>query len=517
MDRDTPTGRFSVDRLACVDVPALPLQLLLKEHPDWKQAPVAVVAEDRPQSRLLWVNEEASRLGVLPGLRYAIALSLAKDLRAGTVSSDAIQRGVAFLTERLRQYTPAVEPAHPRHQVHEGPGVLWLSAWGLERLYGSLDHWAGKIRADLLHSGFQSTIVVGFTRFGTYAVAKSSRGIRIFSDHRSESAAARRVLLKRLEIEPEVRDALDKLGVRTVGEFLRLPAEEVGQRFGSEAHRWHRLASGDLAIPLQPQAAVEPLERQAELEPPDANTERLLFLVKRMLDSILRELALRGEALRELTLRLALERMGPDRGRVETIRPAAPTLDFSQLLGLIRLRLESLRLQAGIQGITLTAWQTQATQEQLLLFARKPRRDPRAAARAFARLRAEFGDGVVVRARLREAHLPGARFQWEPLQDTSRVASPKRGQGGPRPLVRRIYEKPIPLPPRARREPDGWLLRGLEHGPVQDFIGPYILSGAWWAGGVHREYYFVKMKRGDLFWVYYDRRRRRWFLEGNVE
>jgi protein ImuB len=84
-------------------------------------------------------------------------------------------------------------------------------------------------------------------------------------------------------------------------------------------------------------------------------------------------------------------------------------------------------------------------------------------------------------------------------------------------LVRRIYEKPLPLPPRSRREPDGWLLRGLEHGPVERFCGPYILSGGWWGGGVQREYYFIKMKQGEVHWVFYDRRRRRWFLEGRVE
>ena len=70
-----------MDRLACVDVRALPLQLLLRRHPDWAAHPVAVVAEDKPQGLILWVNEKAHRAGLLPGFRYAAGLSLASDLR----------------------------------------------------------------------------------------------------------------------------------------------------------------------------------------------------------------------------------------------------------------------------------------------------------------------------------------------------------------------------------------------------------------------------------------------------
>ena len=119
-----------------------------------------------------------------------------------------------------------------------------------------------------------------------------------------------------------------------------------------------------------------------------------------------------------------------------------------------------------------------------------------------------------MQAELLKGHLPSARFQWTPLNSLPTLSSPVEGQ---RSLIRRIYEKPMALPPRSRHEPDGWMLRGLEFGPVRDFLGPYILSGGWWKRTVHREYYFVKMQQGDVFWVFYDRVRRRWFLEGRVE
>src|SRR5688500_4429030 len=100
-----------MDRLACIDLPALPLQLLLKRHPDWRDGAVAVVAEDRPLAPLLYVNEAARRLKVLPGQRFAAALGLARDLRAGTVSASDVEQSVATLADLLRRHSPHVEPA----------------------------------------------------------------------------------------------------------------------------------------------------------------------------------------------------------------------------------------------------------------------------------------------------------------------------------------------------------------------------------------------------------------------
>jgi protein ImuB len=129
------------------------------------------------------------------------------------------------------------------------------------------------------------------------------------------------------------------------------------------------------------------------------------------------------------------------------------------------------------------------------------------------RVRARFGNDAVVQAVLRDGHLPEARFGWEPLAKLP-PAAPK--PDAPAPLVRRLWAQPIVLPPRPAREPDGWLLRGLAHGPVQRFVGPYVLSGGWWRREIARDYYFTQMKSGEIFWIYYDERRRTWFLQGQV-
>ncbi len=188
-----------------------------------------------------------------------------------------------------------------------------------------------------------------------------------------------------------------------------------------------------------------------------------------------------------------------------------------QILGLVRLRLEALRLTAPVEEMTLTAVPVKADAEQLLLFARRPRRELEAANRALARLRAAFGSHAVLRARLTAGHLPAGQFRWEPLERLEGEPRPRLPSGETAALVRRLYAKPVQLASPSRHDADGWVPSHMTCGPVLRLHGPYIVAGRWWRGAVHREYYFADMQRGDVLWVFYDRPRRRWFLEGRVE
>ena len=208
-----------MDRMACVDLPAFPLQLLLGSRAEWRDRPVAVVDSDKPQGKILWVNERARSFRILPGMRYAAALSLAGGLHAAEVSEKEIDKAVSTLSRRLRSLTPHVEPAE------EDPGVFWLDASGLERLHGSLGNWAGLVRSELERCGFHGTVVTGFSRFGTYALARAKRGVIVLRNAADERAAARRVPLDRLALLPDTRDTLAKLGIRNVGEFICWPIQ----------------------------------------------------------------------------------------------------------------------------------------------------------------------------------------------------------------------------------------------------------------------------------------------------
>ena len=499
-----------MDRMACVELPAFALQLLLKRHPEWVDRPVAVVDRDKPQGVILWVNEQARAARVRTGMRYSAGLSLAHTLHAGEVPLGDVERGVEAMVNRLHRFSPDVEPSG------DEPGVFWLNASGLSYLHASLHRWAREIVASLRTCGFRAAVAVGFTRFGTYAVARTlapGEPVAVIRDRAVERRLAGRVPLSRLGIDPAFRDSLHKLGVRTVQAFLRLPCEGIRRRFGPQAQRLHRLAAGDLWAPLQPQRVTEPLAARCDLDDPESDAVRLLFHIKRLLDRLLATVRARHEALAELTLRLRLDRAGV---HTERLRPAAPTLDVVQLMNLVRLRLESLALGAGVVEVRVAGRAVATAAVQQGLFIERPRRDRAAAERALARVCAEFGDDAVARALLCEAHLPEARFAWEPV---AAVPLPEPCEVACRPMVRRIHARPLALPPALEPDPEPHdrPVRGGETGCVRELAGPYLVSGGWWRSAVHREYYFVRMRDGDMLWVYYDRRRRRWRWQGQVE
>ena len=266
---------------------------------------------------------------------------------------------------------------------------------------------------------------------------------------------------------------------------------------------------------------------RALLDDPVGDSGILLFLLGRLLRPLLGMLASRGQGVGQLQARLHQD-LARRRPSLELeARPATPTLDEALLADLLRLRLEASRqgearaasyveAEVGVQGMPIA-------ESQLRVFREHAGRDLEAAARAMARVAAEFGPGAVVRAVLRQAHLPEASFAWEPLQalPAAQPRTPAR-----RVLVRRVPLRPLPLAQRPFRErDDGWMVpasgddasREASHARVDSITTADVVSGGWWNREVHREYHYAVTSDGEVLWVYRDLARGRWFLAGKVE
>jgi protein ImuB len=509
-------------KIACVDVPALPLQLAWQRQPAWRAYPSVVVDEDRPGGRVSWACPRARAAHILPGHQYSHALSLCDQLRAQVVSPMAIVQATDRIAQALHEVSPGVQ------RVEHQPGTFWLDGSGLERLFAGAQPagvvWGEAAARVLARLGFDASVVVGFSRFATCAVARSmGTGVKVFDRDSEERAVARAVALDRLELPPRLRDSLARLGVTTVGQMVALPGGGILERFGKEAHQLYQLAAGEKWDPLVPEPPPEcPFERVL-LDDDEHDLERLLFAIKAAVDRLLQRLAGQVRAVTTLYLELSLRfAVGDVRRRCDCLKPAAPTLEVLSLLRLVRLRLEGQPPEVGVVELKVWADSVLATREQLALFGQRPRRDLRAAEDAIAQVRAELGDHAVVTAVLKNGHLPEASFAWERF---ARMKAPgSRRQTSmervalARPLVRRLLVKPERLAPRsAHVRDDGWLLAGMDQGAVTQIHGPYVISGGWWAHEIHREYHFAELRRGDCLWVYFDRIRRCWFLHGMVE
>jgi protein ImuB len=492
-------------RISCIDIPDLPLQLLLRAHPDWRAAPVAVVAEDRPEAPLLSINRHARELLLRTGMRFGAAKSLLPELRAGTVSALEVEQAASLLVRDLQTFSPHVE----RDPIHAG--VFYVDPSGLSHLYGGELSWARSVHRYMSGRNFYTSIVVAHGRALSYALSRVTRGVRVIDTLDSTLTMAREVPLARLHITPKLRDALERLGLSTLGDLKSLGVDPLGMRLGQEAAQLCRIAQGEEVLPLCAERHVDTAQSQLEVDPPDDDVARLCFALKRVLDVLLENVRQRGQSVRALWMRLTLLRSPPC---VQRLEPSAPTRDAKLLLELLRLRLSTVVLESPVVEVSLEAETSDLAQGQLSMFVAK--RDLAAGERALARLKASFGSEVVCKAQLEDAHLPEAQFRWVEASKLERPRPDVPVAVG-EPLVRRFLKKPEPFAASYRRDAATGTAQLTHAGERLSLVGPYRINGGWWAGDVARDYYYARSPKGPLWWVFYDLVRESWFLQATVD
>ncbi len=491
-------------RVSCVLLPMLPLQILLRQKPHWRGAPVAVVDDEGPHGRITHLDPLAQKNRLRSGMRQTVARDLLPNLHTAVVSPEEVAEVTRELVASLQTFSPRVEAI-------DHPGAFHLDPEGLRRLYGGYQIWATSIHRYLRARHWRNAVTVGFRRHRALAVATTHGGVTVLKSVDDERTKSNQTSLRQFDLPGELCESLAALGIETLGDFLAVPAGELHSRFGERASALHDLFADGLQLPIQPHAFDEPARISFQIDPPDDDQTRLLFAIKGALHSLLHQVRARGEAVQSLELSLHLERAPVHHERVE---PATPTLDLMLMLELIRLRLGEISLAGAVEEVELLANTVRATAEQTALPGHQPRRDMSAAHRALARIRAAYGEGAVTRARIRQAHLPEASFRWEPIQQAR--ASARSDSRAASSMVRRVFARPKPLPPREPKAP--------EAGPsltddqaIEHMYGPYRVSGGWWKRLVERDYYYAETNHGDLLWLFYDRPRKRWFLHGVLD
>lgn len=456
-------------------------------------APLVVVEHDRPNARIVDLDRRALAAGLHVGMRWSEALSLCPDLQASPIPSASESAALMREVEsRLRSFSPRLE-ADP-----ELPSLWWLDARGLRGLHGTPERWAKRLRRKLADDGWRIRLVLGWSRAGSWAATFAGPPLRVFASPAEESAALAATPLLRLPLPPEAAEAFARLGLRTVGDLIARSPDAMGDRFGPAWARWARLLRDGDPRPLHSSPPAEEPMVERVFEPPETNRERLLFAGLADLGTLLDRLRGRGEHPTGLRLELRLE---DHREQTLALRPAAPTGERRIWADLLRLRLDRLILQHGIEGWRLTGSPEPASGEQLITAATRPQRDPGELRRALDRLRAAFGDAAVCTLTAGDGHLPVARQRLQPLRNLPSPHAAPPAANPPR--IRRLYRAPRETTPPSASE------RMTAH-------GPWRFSGGWWRREVVRDLWWIERPDGRRLWLAYDPRRDRWTALGEL-
>lgn len=489
--------------MACVNIPDFPLQLLLHRNPAWRSQAVAVVDNDTARGRILLTNHLGRRRGIAPGMRLFTALDLAVDLRAAAVSEMELTNTHKSLIALLQTFSPEVESST------DESAIFWVNPAGLGRLYASLKSWVGAIHCAIHNLGFRAAIAVGFSRFGSYALAKSSSGIQIMRDASQERSCLGHVPIVQLQLSHAAVETLHKLGVVSLHDLMRLPRHSIPRCLGTEIHELLNQLQDDSPFPLRPDPLpVEFVEKEA-FASPVTQLPWLKPVVERLLERIVRRLASHRFTLTQAVLILSLDNRD---SRSIDVLPAAPMNDRTALLRLIMLRLEMVVMEAGVTELELKALGARTAAEQLQLSLDHPPRDLDAAREAITQIRAEFGEPAARKLQLADSHLPESQYRWLEI-DTLTVPNPRPIDGLP--LIRNIHSTPIPL----------MVAEDLRHGNIPGegqgrsssrLCGPYRIESGWWDREIRRDYYFLESRSGEMAWVFQDLLNGAWRQQGEV-
>ena len=216
--------------------------------------------------------------------------------------------------------------------------------------------------------------------------------------------------------------------MRTVGQFVCLPPGETERRLGREAGLLRQLILSDDPLPIQPLVLKEKVACRRRLDTPLVDLALLVPHIGELLETEAARVREERAVISGLTLILRTE---DGEESSDLIRPAAPTLNTAVLLRLVQLRLSERRLASGVQDIEIRCARVRPSRKQEELFCSRSR-DLQAGARAFAAIRARFGNGAVAFARLDDSHLPEHSFRWAPLPRRScRHRGPRRAGSFP--------------------------------------------------------------------------------------
>ena len=482
---------------AALHIPEFPLVAALRGEASGELRPAAVLGERtgrKGELPLLAVNRAARLAGVASGWSLNRALVRCPDLRVLTRDPEAEAALSAALVSRAEVLTPDLE----------------ITAADTVILDLSLRRSALKTIASNEFEIWQVTAPTPDLALLAVRVERLRGKVVTAADLEAFPVA----MLHWLGACEKDFNLLHLWGLRTLGEFLKLPRQALAERLGAEVARWHDLLHGKTCRMLRLNRPIESFVGEHGFEEPTAALEPLLFAMKRLLQTIALQLLARHLAADRLDFRLVLEGGGELRRQ---LRFPEPQTGVGGMLALVQTALESQQLPAAVVRVEVAVGTTFATAAQREWFGRELPQ-PERWAETLARLEALLGPGRVGIPVPPESCQPDA-FALRPAASVATEApNGTYRPDGAVPLRRYRPAREVAVASEWR-EQRPWplaLLTGPHPGRIVAWRGPFPRSGAWWDsdGAWQRLEWDVQLEDRHLLRLAWQAPER-WQIDGN--
>ena len=360
----------------------------------------------------------AASFGVEPGMIVSQAIALCPSLVLCEPDPDFHDAARDRVLEVLRGWSPVVERSTER-------GRMFVGVDGLERLYGPPGRQIAGLRARLeaLSPWLASSARIGCApgKFAAWVAARATEPARPGAAVCVAPADLAAFLAPQpvdvLPVSPRTVGRLKRLGVRRLGQLVRMPEPALVSQFGADGRRALAWARGTRIDHVRPEAPARPIRVALDFPSPIGQLELLHAALDRLIGRALEHPRRRGKSVRGLRVSASLEDGGS-----WSIRAIArePTSEPERLGAFLRSRIALDRPRRAVETLRLELFRFGPASAQTGLF------DPKeGAARALGSLETKDGELLPAfrrAARLLRLRLGGAAlFRVLELEPNSRI------------------------------------------------------------------------------------------------
>ncbi|MEJ2553719.1 MAG: DNA polymerase Y family protein [Gammaproteobacteria bacterium] len=436
----------------CLYFPQLPLEIHTRAQAG--SSPWAITHGKGTRQTILLCNAAAASCGIRPGMAPGAALALSAALQLRPRDDRAERQALGSLAAWAGQFTSLVSLLPPQALLLEIEGSLSFFR-GLEALLRRVDRRTAQL-------GYVSQSGVAPTPLGA------------------------------------LTQILEGLGLRSLGDVLRLPRAGLARRFGPALLDTVDRLLGRRADPREPYVPPPRFERQLLLPVETCEREALLFPARRLLLELAGFLIARQAGTQQLQWTFSHHRRPATH---ITLGLAAASRDASHLLKLLRERLTRTALAHPVEAIVLRVTDLRPLHPRALRLDGAQDAQAEDWPQLVETLRARLGDAAVRGLQCFPDHRPEQAWRSAPPDAPGPLLPP---------LMRPLWLLPEPV-----------ALKSREGVPYLDErltieTGPERLESGWWDGGdMARDYFVASDGTHSRYWIFQERHgARRWFLHG---
>jgi protein ImuB len=496
--------------------------------------PMALLADHQ----VVALNPAAQQAGIKPGHKRATALALAPLLVLGEADPLRDAAGLQAAAHAALAFTPSVALRAEEH-------VVLLEVQSCLRYWRGMQRLMARLHQALAPLGHAARYATAPTALGAALLARWQPGLELGRHTTSLKALAARLdevpvwLLGRGRAHWE---ALQGMGLHTLGDLRSLPRSGVARRFGPQM-----LQDLDRAYGVQPDPCdwitLPPVfDSRLELFARADTTEQVLHGAAVLLKRLVAWAQAQHARVGGFTLRMHHEprhregRAVAELSSLEVVL-AEPSADAEHLHLLLRERLANAELAAPTLELSLRCRHAVKGPPPNGELFPTPHSEREGLTRLVERLQARLGRERVQQLRSRPDHRPECTCVAEAADPAIEAAGAPWASARSKPMGSAALKDALPsASQRAHVSRPVWLLPEpeplaerqlkplLDGQPLHLMAGPERIESGWWDGApAQRDYFIAQAADGALVWVYRDRLPRSldargggsgWYLQG---